>query len=121
MACVGVAAVGRRHGDQARRELRAGIELPEGRRVTALTSSVRSQLMSAFNAWLRDAGLSFEDVFLASLPNLDRENDVLVFGGEALSSFFGDDQLCQCEASFAATFSAASLGLVRHVDIFGTM
>ena len=69
MACVD--AVGRCHGDQARRELRAGVGLPEGRRVTARTSSVRSQLMSAFNVWLRDAGLSFEDVLLASPPNLD--------------------------------------------------
>ena len=71
MACVGVDAVGRCHGDQARRELRAGVVLPEGRRVTARTSSVRSQLMSAFNVWLRDAGLSFEDMLLASPPNLD--------------------------------------------------
>lgn len=41
-----------------------------------VASLSRSQLMSAFNVWLRDAGLSFEDVLLANPPNLDQVNDV---------------------------------------------
>lgn len=55
--------------------LREGIELPDGSRVTELTTSVRSQL--AANGWLRNQGVSFDEVFLASPPDLDRTNQIL--------------------------------------------
>ena len=69
--------VGASHGDALRRKRREGLELPEGRRVTQLTSSVRSQLAAALNGWLRQEGLSFESVFLENPPDLDKVNNVL--------------------------------------------
>lgn len=46
---------------------REGLELPQGRWITATTSSVQSVLAAAFNGW----------VFMANLPDLDRVNQVL--------------------------------------------
>ena len=40
--------------DATRRAARAGTELPEGRRVTEATSSIRVSLMAKFNQWLRE-------------------------------------------------------------------
>ena len=72
------------HGDAARRSARSGIVLPEGRRVTAATISVRSNLFSAFNGWLRSSGLSYDDIFQASPPDLDLINSVLTKYGRFL-------------------------------------
>ena len=74
------------HGDAMRRENRRGLELPEGRRVTATTMSVRNQLTAAFNSWLREVGLSYDDVFQANPPDLDRINSVLTRYGKYLFS-----------------------------------
>ena len=79
-------AVGVRNGDAVRREQRRGLDLPEGRRVTEVTSSIRVQLTSAFNKWLRECGMSFEEVFLANPPDLDRVNSVLTRYGRFLFS-----------------------------------
>ena len=80
----GVVAVARRHGDALRREQRQGIELPEGRRVTELTTSVRAQLMSAFSGWLRVSGLAYNDMFQGNPPDLDKINSVLCQYGRYL-------------------------------------
>ena len=70
--------------DESRRAARAGIELPEGRRVTETTSSVRTSLMAKFCQWLRETGSSFDGVFLANPPNLDLINAELVRYGRFL-------------------------------------
>ena len=77
-------AVGVRNGDALRRDLRKGLELPEGRRVTEATNSVRAQLVSTFNSWLRDVGLSYDSVFQANPPDLDQVNAVLTRYGRHL-------------------------------------
>lgn len=79
-------AVSKSHGDALRREQRQGIELPEGRRVTATTVSVRVQLMSYFHSWLHEAGMSFDEVFLANPPDFDKINSVLSRYGRVLFS-----------------------------------
>ena len=70
--------------DASRRAARAGLELPEGRRVTQATSSVRGSLMAKFNLWLRDSGSSFDSVFLANPPDYDKVNAELVRYGRFL-------------------------------------
>ena len=80
----GVVAVARRHGDALRREQRQGIELPEGRGVTELTTSVRAQLMSAFSGWLRVSGLAYNEVFQGNPPDLDKIKSVLCQYGRYL-------------------------------------
>lgn len=75
---------GTSHGDLLRQKQREGIELPEGRRVTELTTSVRGHPASAFNAWLRREGMSFEEVFMSTPPDLDRVNKVLTQYGRHL-------------------------------------
>ena len=77
-------AVGKSHGDLQRRQMRDGVELPEGRRVTSTTASVRTQLMSSFLRWLHDVGLSFDEIFLANPPDLDKINGVLCRYGRFL-------------------------------------
>lgn len=66
---------------------REGIVLPEGRRVTQLTTSVRGHTSAALNAWLRQEGK--REVFLASPPDLDRINKVLTrYGRRNLLKWF---------------------------------
>ena len=65
------------HGDAGRQRMRAGIELPEGRRVTEQTSSMRAQLIANLARWLFDTGTSFEELIWESPPNLDRINQRL--------------------------------------------
>ena len=79
-------AVGASHGDALRREQRVGIELPEGRRVTQLTSSIRAQLGAAFNCWLREQGLDYDSIFQANPPDLDKVNQILTRYGRFLFS-----------------------------------
>eukprot|EP00438_Fugacium_kawagutii_P025642 Skav209573 [mRNA] locus=scaffold281:153023:156322:- [translate_table: standard] len=86
LTCWGAGAVGASHGDSLRKLQREGIELPEGRRVTETTSSIRSQLMVNFEKWIREQKLSFDEIFLGNPPNLDRINDVLVRYGRFLFS-----------------------------------
>ena len=50
------------HGDLQRQKSRAGIELPEGRRVTEKTSSFRTQLLVNFGVWLNMVGTSFDEL-----------------------------------------------------------
>ena len=77
-------AVGVRHGDSERMRQREGIELPDGRRVMPLTTSIRGQLGAAFNCWLREEGMCFEGIFLSSPPDLDKINEVLTRYGRQL-------------------------------------
>lgn len=56
------------------------------RRVTQLTTSIRSQLASAFNAWLRGEGTSFETVFMSNAQDLDKVNSMLTKYGRFLFS-----------------------------------
>ena len=79
-------ATGASHGDEHRRKLREGLELPDGRRVTELTSSVCSGLAAALSAWLRNEGLCFDEIFLSNPPDLDRVNQVLTKYGRYLFS-----------------------------------
>ena len=79
-------AVGVSHGDAERQRQRAGLELPDGRRLTPLTVSIRSQLAAAFEGWLRNEGLSFDMIFHANPPDLDRVNAVLTRYGRYLFS-----------------------------------
>ena len=72
------------HGDCNRKAARAGFELPEGRRVLETTSEIRGKLMSSFLGWLDEQGFSFNLVFMASPPDLDGANDVLVKYGRWL-------------------------------------
>ena len=51
------------HGDDLRKAARAGIELPQGRRVTELTSSNRQVFLSKFLGWLENEGLDSRTVF----------------------------------------------------------
>ena len=74
--CVVIAhATGARgsHGDNLRRQARAGIELPNGRRVTELTSSNRQVFISQFTGWLCDEGLDPSEVFEGP-PDIDKIN-----------------------------------------------
>ena len=52
------------HGDEHRKSLRTGIDLPDGRRVTELTSSNRQVFLNQFYSWLsqldRSPGVVFE-------------------------------------------------------------
>ena len=61
------------HGDNLRREARAGIELPHGRRVTELTSSNRQVFISQFTGWLCNEGLDPNEVFEGP-PDVDKIN-----------------------------------------------
>ena len=81
-----VLGVGVSHGDASRRLQRQGIELPEGRRVTSATSSVRVSLMAAFCKWLRESGLCYDSIFQRNPPDLDRINSVLTDYGRFLFS-----------------------------------
>ena len=82
----GVAGAVASHGGALRREQRKGLELPEGRRVTEATRSVRATLVSAFNRWLWEAGLAYDDIFQANPPDFDRINSVLTQYGRFLFS-----------------------------------
>lgn len=81
-----VVAVGVSHGDAARPLQRQGVELPEDRRVTAATTSVRATLMAAFNKRLRDSGLCYDAIFQTNPLDLDRINSVLSNYGRFLFS-----------------------------------
>ena len=61
------------HGDDMRKAARAGIELPQGRRVTELTSSNRQVFLSKFLGWLENEGLSSRTVFEGP-PDIDQIN-----------------------------------------------
>eukprot|EP00438_Fugacium_kawagutii_P024536 Skav223316 [mRNA] locus=scaffold200:41903:46588:+ [translate_table: standard] len=82
--CVGLSGAVGSHGDNLRKLQREGIDLPEGRRITAATSSVRTQLMSSFCKWLSGEDLVFDTIFMANPPDLDRINAVLVRYGRYL-------------------------------------
>lgn len=72
------------HGDLQRQKSRAGIELPEGRRVTEQTSSFRAQLLVNLGSWLRTVGTSFDDLIWENPPNLDKINSFLANYGRYL-------------------------------------
>eukprot|EP00438_Fugacium_kawagutii_P033656 Skav204053 [mRNA] locus=scaffold3:301963:308610:- [translate_table: standard] len=72
------------HGDAARKLQRSGIDLPEGRRVTEVTSSLRTQLLAKFSGWLTGEGSGFEELVMASPPNLDLINQMLTKYGRML-------------------------------------
>ena len=72
------------HGDRARQQLRSGIQLGEGRRITDHTSSVRHDLLATFKSWLISAGRFFDEIFLANPPNLDLVNKILSDFGRTL-------------------------------------
>lgn len=80
-----VGAVSASHGDAIREMQREGLDLPGGRRVTALTSSIRSRwelpLMDG-----RSENLSLERVFIVSPPDYDKSNSVLTRYGRYLFS-----------------------------------
>ena len=61
------------HGDDLRKAARAGIELPQGRRVTELTSSNRQVFLSKFLGWLENEGLDSRTVFEGP-PDIDQIN-----------------------------------------------
>lgn len=61
------------HGDDLRKAARAGIELPQGRRVTELTSSNRQVFLSKFLGWLDNEGLDSRTVFEGP-PDIDQIN-----------------------------------------------
>ena len=82
--CTPVAAVS--HGDLVRQKSRAGIELKEGRRVLETTSAIRSKLLESFCEWLGSSGKSFDEIFLARLPDLDLLNSELCRYGRWLFS-----------------------------------
>ena len=104
--------------------MREGIELPDGRRVTQLTSSVRSSLAAAFNAWLRDEGFCFDEVFHSKPPDLDRVNQVLTRYGRYLFSAgkpsLRDNQLDQYTAPHFEALTTTGMGPVCHVDLLRT-
>lgn len=79
-----VGAVGASHGDAMRCQQQQGLELSERRRVTALTSSIRAQLGAASNCWLRNEGMSFDEIFMANPPDCDKVNSVLTRYGRFL-------------------------------------
>ena len=61
------------HGDSFRRQQRSGVLLPEGRRVTELTSANRQVFMSLFCKWLDEEGKDYDVVF-AGMPDIDTIN-----------------------------------------------
>ena len=79
-------AVGKSHGDASRAEQRRGLELPDGRRVTDTTLTMRKQLTASFNNWLREVGLDFDTIFLSNPPDYDLVNSVLTRYGRHLFS-----------------------------------
>ena len=72
------------HGDATRAAARAGIELLDGRRTTEATAAARIDLLERFKEWLFSSGTVFDDVFLASPPDLDRINRLLCDFGRVL-------------------------------------
>ena len=76
--------VSKSHGDVLRKEQRAGIVLDDGRRVTKTTSLTRDWLLGCFVKWLDEKGVSFEDVAMASPPDIDLLNKMLVDFGRLL-------------------------------------
>lgn len=60
------------------------MELLEGRRVTEATSTMRTQLLSHFSAWLNKEGTSFDELVMATPPDLDRINQFLTKYGRML-------------------------------------
>ena len=72
------------HGDLFRKAKRAGVVLEDGRRVTETTANVRGVLFVNFCSWLRERDLVFDEIFLASPPDLDYVNKILVQYGRWL-------------------------------------
>lgn len=125
LASIGhVGATGASHGDELRRKQREGLELPDGRRVTDLTLSIRGQLAAAFNGWLRrlrNEGMSFEN--LANPPDLDKVKQCFDQAWEAsfcirkaLLPSVRDTESSQCPAAFVAQIPTTDLGSLCDVD-----
>lgn len=74
------------HGDEGRKAARAGIVLEDGRRVTQTTAEIRDELIGKFISWLCTHELSFDEIFIANHPDVDRANKVLVSYGRWLFS-----------------------------------
>ena len=72
------------HGDATRAAARAGIELQDGRRTTEATAAARIDLLERFKEWLFSSGIVFDDVFLASPPDMDCINKLLCDFGRFL-------------------------------------
>ena len=76
--------VSKSHGDALRKAQRAGIVLDDGRRVTQTTSLTREWLLDCFVKWAEECGASFETVVMASPPDIDLLNKLLVDFGRLL-------------------------------------
>ena len=76
--------VSKSHGDALRKAQRAGIVLDDGRRVTQTTSLTREWLLECFVKWLDEKGASFETIVMASPPDIDVLNKLLVEFGRLL-------------------------------------
>jgi len=76
--------VSRSHGDDLRKKQRAGIVLDDGRRVTKNTSLTREWLLDRFVKWIEGKGHSFQTVVMASPPETDLLNALLVEFGRSL-------------------------------------
>ena len=84
--CQVVLAVWVSHGDEGRKAARAGIILEDGRRVTQTTAEIREELVQKFISWLGENDLSFDGIFIANQPDVDKANKVLVAYGRWLFS-----------------------------------
>lgn len=72
------------HGDELRRNARAGITLAEGRRVTQTTSMTREWLFANFEQWTVERGYDLTSLLFSSPVDVDGLNTVLTAYGRWL-------------------------------------
>ena len=72
------------HGDTVRRDLRAGIFLDDGRRVTERTKFTRDSLFEAFASWLSEKDIDLLAILECSPPDIDSLNKHLAEYGRWL-------------------------------------